>query len=120
YPKELPDLFKGGQIIVSGRFRGIPTGGVRLTGFAQDRPATFHLDHAFGENAARSGLVPRIWAARKIGYLLDQVRLHANQEVIDEIVRLSKEYGIITPYTSYLADERQDLTVRPLRLGLED
>src|SRR5262249_13681023 len=42
------------------------------------------------------------------------VRLHSNQEVIDEIVRLSKEYGIITPYTSYLADERQDNVVHPM------
>jgi Ca-activated chloride channel family protein len=108
YPKELPDLFKGGQLIISGRYRGSPSGGVKLAGYAQNQQATYTLANGFGDSAARSGLVPRIWATRKIGYLLDQVRLHANKEVIDEIVRLSKEYGIITPYTSYLADERTD------------
>ncbi len=113
YPKTMPDLFKGGQVVVTGRYRGSPHGSVRLTGYAQDKPATFTLTDGFGENGARSGMIPRIWAARKIGYLLDQVRLHANQEVIDEIVRLSKEYGIITPYTAYLADERQDMAFRP-------
>ncbi len=112
YPKQLPDLFKGGQIVVTGRYRGDPRGGIKLTGYAQDRPASFRLERAFSESAARSGLIPRIWAARKIGYLLDEVRLHANQEVINEVVRLSKEHGIITPYTSYLADERQDLVLR--------
>jgi Ca-activated chloride channel homolog len=112
YPKELPDLFKGSQLIVTGRYRGDPTGGVKLTGYAQNQQVAFRLDKGFGDNAARNGLVPRIWATRKIGYLLDQVRLHSNQEVVDEIVRLSKEYGIITPYTSYLADERQDQAVR--------
>jgi len=120
YPKVLPDLFKGSQVIVSGRFRGDGPGTVRLVGYAQGQKASYRLERAFGENAARSALVPRIWAARKIGYLLDQVRLHQNQEVIDEIVRLSKEYGIITPYTSYLADERQDMALRerPLRDGV--
>jgi Ca-activated chloride channel family protein len=111
YPKVMPDLFQGGQIIVTGRYRGSGSGGVRLAGQLQNQAAVYRLDRAFGENAARSPLVPRIWATRKIGYLLDQVRLHSNQEVIDEIIRLSKEFGIVTPYTSYLADERQDLTL---------
>lgn len=111
YPKEMPDLFKNGQLIVAGRYRGNTAGTVRLSGYAQNQPANYKLANAFGDGAARSPLVSRIWATRKIGFLLDQVRLHSNKEVVDEIVRLSKEYGIITPYTSYLADERQDALV---------
>jgi Ca-activated chloride channel family protein len=117
YPRSLPDLFKGTQAVITGRFRGDPRGGVKLTGHANDRPQTFRLANAFDGGAARNSLVPRIWASRKIGYLLDQIRLSANQEVIDEIIRLSKEYGIITPYTSYLADERQDRGVVRRELG---
>lgn len=108
YPKNLPDLFKGGQLIVTGKYRGSSPGGVKLVGYVGGEQETFKIEKAFGENAARSSLVPRIWAVRKIGYLLDQVRLHSNQEVVDEIVRLSKQFGIITPYTSYLADERPE------------
>lgn len=114
YPKTLPDLFKGGQLIIAGRYRGTAPGTIRLTGTAQGQTSSYKLANAFGDNGARSSLVSRIWATRKLGYLLDQVRLKSNQEVIDEIVRLSKEYGIITPYTSYLADDRQDMVVRPL------
>ncbi len=117
YPKTLPDLFKGTQAVITGRFRGDPKGGVRLTGYAQDKPQTFRLPGAFDGGASHSGLVPRIWATRKIGYLLDQVRLSSNQEVVDEIIRLSKEYGIITPYTAYLADERQDQGITRQELG---
>jgi Ca-activated chloride channel family protein len=55
--------------------------------------------------------VPRIWAQRKLGYLIDQVRLSPNPagqtELLDEIIRLSKEYGIITEYTSFLVDEQE-------------
>lgn len=107
FPKELPDLFKGSQVVISGRFRGEPKGGIRLAGFAQGQERGFSLAGAFDGKAIRSELIPRIWAARKIGYLTDAVRLNRNQEVIDEIVRLSREYGIVTEYTSYLADERQ-------------
>jgi Ca-activated chloride channel family protein len=78
---------------------------------------TFRLPTAFGEQAMRSPLIPRIWAVRKIGYLLDEIRLHRNQEVIDEIIRLSREYGIVTPFTSYLADERENAELMPRRLG---
>ena len=50
--------------------------------------------------------VARLWATRKIGVLLAQARQSgANQEVIDEIVKLSLDYGIVTPYTSYLVQE---------------
>jgi len=47
-----------------------------------------------------------LWATRKIGYLLNQVRLTgADAETIDQIVKLSIRYGIVTPYTSYLVTE---------------
>src|SRR6185503_10239056 len=43
------------------------------------------------------------WARRHVGYLLDSIRLRGeNRELVDEIVRLSMQYGIQTPYTSYL------------------
>ncbi|HXG22926.1 MAG TPA: VIT and VWA domain-containing protein [Chthonomonadales bacterium] len=112
YPRNLPDLYTGSQIVIAGRYRGKGSGTVSLAGWAQGKENTFRLTNAFGESATRSTLVPRIWAARKIGYLLDEVRLHQNREVIEEIIRLSKEYGILTPYTTYLADERQDMAVR--------
>src|SRR5205823_6278358 len=47
-----------------------------------------------------------LWASRKIGFLLEEIRLHGETaEVKDEVVRLSKQYGIITPYTSFLVEE---------------
>jgi Ca-activated chloride channel family protein len=52
--------------------------------------------------------IARLWATRKIGYLLQQIRLHGEEkEVVDEIVDLSIRYGIITPYTSFLVEETE-------------
>ncbi|HZT43744.1 MAG TPA: VIT domain-containing protein [Chthonomonadaceae bacterium] len=111
YPKVLPDLFKGTQLVITGRFRGEGGGTVRLAGFANGTEEKFQMGTGFGAAEGRNAFLPRIWAARKIGYLVDQLRLSGNpegkQEVIDEIVRLSKEYGIITEYTSFLVDERE-------------
>ena len=104
YPRELPDLFKGSQIIILGRYQRSGPAAVTLTGHAgsQVQTETFETTVEPQESFA---FIPRLWASRKIGYLLDQIRLHGqNQELVDEIVTLSKEYGIITEYTSFLVD----------------
>jgi Ca-activated chloride channel family protein len=47
--------------------------------------------------------VEDLWARRKVGHLLDQIRVQGEtKEVVDEVIQLAKRYGITTPYTSYL------------------
>src|SRR5262249_10267379 len=47
--------------------------------------------------------VEDLWARRKVGYLLDQIRANGEKkELVEEVVTLAKRYGITTPYTSYL------------------
>jgi Ca-activated chloride channel family protein len=115
YPSPLPDLFAGSQIVVAGRYRQGGKVDVTLTGNVNAQPQTFRYpDQHFALQSSTSNqqsAIPRLWATRKIGHLLNQVRLSgANQEIIDQIVRLSIRYGIVTPYTSYLVTE-------PLPLG---
>jgi Ca-activated chloride channel family protein len=66
-------------------------------------------EQTFDEGTQPSSSQPaidRLWATRKIGYLLSQIRLNGpDPETIDQIVRLSIRYGIVTPYTSYLVTE---------------
>ena len=110
YPKTYPDLFKGSQMVITGRYRGGAVGTVHLTGLAGGTQENFKQQADFTENNVRNSYLPRIWATRKIGYLADQLRLTGGAgqgEVIDEIVRLSKEYGIITEYTSFLVNENE-------------
>jgi Ca-activated chloride channel family protein len=111
YPSPLPDLFSGSQIVVTGRYRQGGTADVTLSGKVNGNTQTFRYPgQAFTSRSAASDgtltTLPRLWATRKIGYLLSQIRLHgADQETIDQIVRLSIRYGIVTPYTSYLVTE---------------
>jgi Ca-activated chloride channel family protein len=47
--------------------------------------------------------VEPIWARRKVGFMLDEIRANGEKkELVDEVVLLAKKYGITTPYTSYL------------------
>jgi Ca-activated chloride channel family protein len=118
YPSPLPDLFDGSQIIVVGRYREGGITDVQLTGQVNNMIQTFTFpEQVFSADSRRTGseivslqFIPRLWATRKIGYLLNQVRLHGpEQELIDQIVRLSIRYGIVTPYTSYLVTEPSPL-----------
>lgn len=107
YPSsDIPDIFRGTQITILGRYSGSGKVRVELSGIAQGKRKTFVLNAVLPEESEANAFIPQLWASRKIGYLLDQIRLHSNQELIDEVVRLSKEYGIPTEYTSFLADDR--------------
>ena len=117
YPYPLPDLFAGGQIVLVGRYR-LPGSAaanttITLRGTLNGRPGSYTFrDVRFrSSDAAPSGeeFIPRLWATRKIGHLLTQIRLHGqNRELVDEVVELSVRYGIVTPYTSFLVDETED------------
>jgi Ca-activated chloride channel family protein len=110
YPNPLPDLFAGSQVILMGRYREGGETDITLTGEVNGERQTFTFsDQVFEKESSPNSLqtsIPRLWATRKIGYLLNQIRLQgANQEIIDQIVHLSIRYGIVTPYTSYLVTE---------------
>ncbi len=109
YPGQIPDLFRGSQIIAFGRFEGSGDMAVKLTGAVEGKERTFAYDASFPKENAANDFLEQLWARRKIAYLLDQIRLHGEtKELEDEVVRLSKEYGIATPYTSYLVLEDEE------------
>lgn len=103
HPAPLPDVFSGGQLIAVGRYDEPGDATVVVRGTVRGEPTTRTFDNvAFGADGGDDS-VPRLWATRKIGDLLRQIRLEgADEETIDQIVRLSIRWGIVTPYTSYL------------------
>jgi len=110
YPYPLPDLFAGTQVIMAGRYRGGGETTVTLGGVVNGERRTFAYDGAwFEERTSENGryaFIPRLWATRKVGYLLNQIRLHGeSEELVEEIVDLAVRYGIMTPYTSFLVNE---------------
>jgi Ca-activated chloride channel family protein len=118
YPSEpLPDMFKGGQLIVIGKYDGAGQGIFTLSGIARGKQQTYKETVELPTTNADNDFIPRLWATRKIGYLLDEIRLHRNQELIDEVVKLSRDFGIPTEFTSFIADEKEGVV--PLNVAIE-
>jgi Ca-activated chloride channel family protein len=113
YPQTVPDLFEGDQILLVGRYSGSGSATFDVSGTYAGKQQSFHYSADFARTSDKFGyaFLEQLWAVRRIGFLLDQIQLNGRStEVVDELVRLSKQYGIITPYTSFLADERTDLS----------
>ena len=119
-PHQLPDFFANDQIIVTGRYRGSEPLVFHLTGDDGEKKRKFTF--TFKPTKNRNAFVPRLWAMRKIAVLTEALRdLGADsamggltgdsidrndprvRELVDEIVRLSTEHGILTEYTAFLA-----------------
>ena len=118
YPRKLPDLFKGSQLVLFGRYSGVGSGKIDLSGKVGDRRQSFSYTVDIRETEGGE-FIAHLWATRKVGFLLDEIRLHGeNEELKQEVVRLAKKYGLVTPYTSYLvtepgADQPRPIEARP-------
>ena len=112
YPQRLPDLFRGSQLTVLGRYETAGDTLLKLIGDIGGEKQEFSNSAQFPENQADYGFLPRLWAQRKVAYLVDEVRLNGkNEELVNEIVRLSEKYGIMSPYTSFLVTEEDQPSV---------
>ncbi len=118
YPYPVPDLFAGSQLVIAGRY--VNGGGTTLTvkGQVNGQSQSYTFSGVSFKSVGGDDFIAPLWATRKIGYLLAQIRLHGeNKEAVDEIVSLAVRYGIVTPYTSFLIDESQDVLTREGRVG---
>ncbi|HEX8456691.1 MAG TPA: VIT and VWA domain-containing protein [Pyrinomonadaceae bacterium] len=110
YPRALPDLFRGAQVTLLGRYRNAADMrgvSLRLTGRSNRERRTFTYENLrFPVNSEENDFLPRLWATRRVGWLMEQIRANGEaRELRDEVVDLGTRYGIVTPYTSYLALE---------------
>ena len=133
-PSKMPDLFEGDQLVVLGQYVGDDPLNFSLAGNYFGKQRTFKFRFALDKSTARNSFVPRLWASRKIAALTDAIRdlgadtspshsaTTANdpraRELVEDIIRLSKEFGILTEYTAFLAREGTDLS-RPATLLTE-
>lgn len=128
FGKNMPDLFKGDQLVVFGRYRGNTPLTIMLDGNYLGRRKSFTFNFSLENASVKNSFIPRLWASRQIGVLLEAIReLGADgnypqhnpvpndpraKELIDEVIHLSTKFGILTEYTAFLALEGTDLTMQ--------
>lgn len=117
-PRTLPDVFEGDQLVIVGQYHNTERLDLRVTGRAGEADRTYTLSFGLAEASAKDSFVARLWANRKIAVLIEQIRDSQadggvsnptadpkTKELVDEIVRLSTRWGILTEYTSFIALE---------------
>ena len=103
YPNSMPDLFRGEMLVAFGRYSGSGPAAVTVTGTLNGAKRQFAQDVSFTKDDADKAFIARLWATRRVGWLLDEIRMSGeSKELKDEVVALAREHGIVTPYTSYL------------------
>jgi len=103
YPQQMPDLFQGDQLVLCGRYSGDGSGDCVIEGDAGGEHQTFKVPVTFPKTSDAQPFVPRLWASRRVAYLLDEIRLHGeNNELKSEATDLARQFGLVTPYTAYL------------------
>ena len=123
YPSGKFDLFAGQQLVILGRYSQSGDTTIHVKGKIAEKEQEYQFAGKFDEKSVDSSFsfIERLWAMRRIGEILGILDLQGqNQELLDELVRLSTTHGILTPYTSFLADENTVLTAQEsnaVRLG---
>jgi Ca-activated chloride channel family protein len=112
YPRGVLDLFAGDQLVVVGRYKQGGTAKITIRGEVGGKTQKFAFPGKLTKRSKdeTNGFIEKLWAMRRVGEIIDEIDLHGkNQELVDELVMLSTKHGIITPYTSFLADDNANI-----------
>ncbi len=105
YPKRMPDLFAGGQVVLLGRYTGSGSRTIRVRGKHRGRNVTYEYEGRLADSP-ETPYLERLWAHRKIAFLLDEIRLQGETpELKQEVLALATRHAIVTPYTAGLVVE---------------
>jgi Ca-activated chloride channel family protein len=108
YPKDVRALSAGEQLVIVGRYKKPGDAKVVVKGKVGDKEEKFDFPAKLVEKSHDEGMafIEKLWAVRRIGEILDELDLKGkNDELVKELVTLSRRHGVLTPYTSFMADE---------------
>jgi Ca-activated chloride channel family protein len=94
------DVFAGERMVAVGRYKGAGTGKIAISGKGYHR----EIDVAFPDKEEANNPIRRLWAQRKVSDLIAQ-----GESKKDEITALGLKYQIMTPYTSFLVLENDQM-----------
>ena len=125
YPRNIPDVFRGSQVTLIGRYSNesdLNAVHMKLSGKSGGAVRSYtYANLSFPLRTDANDYLPRLWATRRVGWLMEQVRSNGEQkELRDEIVDLGTRYGIVTPYTSYLALEEGQVSRRDTTITMNE
>jgi Ca-activated chloride channel family protein len=114
-PRQLQDIFNGDQLLIFGRYDGTGKTLISLSGTIAGKQQTIDQSVFFSGQTDDNRFIAEMWATRRVGWLLDQIRYNGeSKEVKEEIIALAREFAIVTPYTAYLIMEDEQIRNVPV------
>lgn len=107
YPIDMPNLYKGSQMIVVGRYNEPGPVNALFSGTAFGAPVSYHYPiQLTDKDSLKYRFLPKIWAKQKAAHLLQLYYASTNpseKETLEaEIKNLSTCYGVVTDLTSFV------------------
>ena len=92
--------------------------GFAVHGVRDGTPVAMASKANLPRESAEHAQLPRLWARARVDALLEKIEREGEDPAsIEEIIRLSRQYKFVTPYTSFLAVPRALLRPRVIRPG---
>ena len=105
-PSVINGLFAGSQALLTGRYEEAGALVVKVSGNTAAGEEQFVYELTLPETDMSDPTIAQLWAQRRVADLLTELRLEGYREsLVEEIVGIATRFGIVTPYTSYLAEE---------------
>jgi Ca-activated chloride channel family protein len=104
FPKTLPNIYQGTQLVITGRYKKGAAANITLNGSLNTVKHSFPVTATFAEESNDNLFVSRFWAKAKADDLMLQMQTYGQKpELKDEVIALSKKYQFATPFTSFVA-----------------
>jgi Ca-activated chloride channel family protein len=110
FPRELPDLFVGRPVILTGRFKGSSDAAIRVSGSAAGTPMQLNVSADPSNPSATHKALPLVWARMKIAELANQSTYAPDAELPDAIKRVALDYGLMSAFTAFVAVDSSRVT----------
>jgi len=103
YPQQIPDLFVGRPIIVTGRFEGTADGKVCVRGKVGDQSCEINIAAGADDDMGRHDGIAYVWARKKIEQLTSRATWDDDPDLPGQIKQVALEYGLMSAYTAFVA-----------------
>jgi Ca-activated chloride channel family protein len=106
-PPSIPDVLADRPITVFGKWRGNPSGSIRISGLSGTHPYDAKVQVEKVNPLESNSALRYLWARHRISLLSDYNLLRPNDERVKEVTSLGLTYNLLTAYTSFVAIDSQ-------------
>ncbi len=103
YPSQIPDLFVGRPVIVTGRFKGNSDTTIRIHGNIGNKDEEIAIDANLNESTSTHEGIASVWARKQIETLANRTTYDKDPDLPGRIKNVALEYGLMSSYTAFIA-----------------